>query len=123
MKRHIAPEDLNQLSEKARERLREWWKPRAGDLCWSHIGDTIKWGVNFSGSEMIVLFDKNESHYKDNLCLPLLSIGQMIQFLSENAKDGEVFMEIVVGWKQDDLCDLLFEDVKSILEEDAKSNT
>lgn len=46
MKQHITTEQLNELSEKGKGKLREWWKPKVGDL-------------------------------------PLLSIGQMIEFLDE----------------------------------------
>lgn len=32
MKQHITIEQLNELDIKAKERLREWWKPQWGDL-------------------------------------------------------------------------------------------
>src|SRR5690554_4691823 len=89
MKQHITIEQLNELSDKAKEKLREWWKPEEGDLVIflqdnNHFDKetfvvgtgtflTDKgWGVNYE--------DQAGLMPKENV-YPLLSIGQMIEFL------------------------------------------
>lgn len=37
MKQHITTEQLNELSEKGKEKLRKWWKPKKGDLSFEPI--------------------------------------------------------------------------------------
>ena len=61
MKLHINQEQLNELSEKGKQGLIEWWADK-----------------NFQG----IYGDK--THREKTRTLPLLSIGQMIEFLMDN---------------------------------------
>src|SRR5258708_10141817 len=75
MKQHITTSDLDQLTEKGKERLREWWKPKKGDKA-------------ISNTEYEAFIGEREG-YEDEFNIesakyPLLSIGQMIEFLDDN---------------------------------------
>lgn len=101
MKQHITAEQLNELSEKGKKKLR-------------------KWSQNLDSS-----FDLTEDN--DN-GLPLLSIGQMIEFLQQHhLKTDPMNMTITYSssllswWFKDEkqyreLCDALWEAVKEVLE-------
>ena len=69
MKQHITPEQLNDLDMKMSNRLDDWW---------GKLSDESKKGTVYS----TVL----------GISTPLLSIGQMIEFLDERTgkKEGEV---------------------------------
>lgn len=87
MKQHITPKQLNELSEKGKEKLRKWWKPKEGDWfiskdagydivrTWPYIDDKNR----IESSEWDGIGGYNDFYLED--CLPLLSIGQMIEFL------------------------------------------
>ena len=96
MKQHITIDQLNELSEKGKERLRKWWKPRRGDMCyvkgydkpvitlitedgeevWGKEGKkTREWEKSTEG-QMV-------GYPSDMLTFPILSIGQCIEFLVE----------------------------------------
>jgi hypothetical protein len=146
MKLHIDVEQLNELSDKAKEKLREWWKPEEGDLVIflqdnNHFDKetfvvgtgtflTDKgWGVNYE--------DQAGLMPKENV-YPLLSIGQMIELIDENdvgewgihnqAGDGWTISSNNLyapqyyipqhGTDSDSVCDCLWEAVKYILEND-----
>lgn len=66
MKQHVTPEQLSDLSEHGKARLREWWRPKHCDLYWPS-------GSNGSGTRDY----------------PLLSIGQMIEFLEQMFEEGK----------------------------------
>lgn len=124
MKQHITIEQLNELSEKGKVRLREWWFPnnvREHDLYW--------FGEDYE-VETIGCCEDEVSVGKE---LPLLSIGQMIEFLFDNdfgpyiTSNDNAFYWIVEPvkkidyWKKQEysnteLCDALWEAVKDILE-------
>lgn len=112
MKQHITIEQLNELSEKGKERLREWWNKT----------QTTKDG------------EKWENGISNIVCL---SIGQMLEFLDES---GHTFYSIntqenngkreffMISYKKSsikqalnghrtELCDALWEAVKEILEQ------
>ena len=100
MKQHITVEQLNQLSEKGKEKLREWWEK-----------DIVEVDESKKQPEMICF------GYKD---LPLLSIGQMIEFLIENNKlEGEEYGRPALPTYNHDwekyICDDLWEAVKEAL--------
>lgn len=81
MKQMITVEQINELSEKQKEKLREWWKPTPNDL--------------FSdGKKTFCVYNP----YYEQLAtraqmLPLLSIGQMIELL-ENKKTQSETLDI-----------------------------
>ena|SRR5258708_6526075 len=91
MKQHITTSDLDQLNEQGKEKLKKWWKPEGGNL---FIPTTDTFWVT-----LICRFEEDGFIYEDkwidpkypstflwvkynkNDCLPVLSIGQMIEFL------------------------------------------
>lgn len=84
MKQHIEPDDLKQLNEIGKNKLRNWWKPVDGDwYCWKNTKNQKRYYVELNckycdrGE-----FDKEIINL--NKMLPLLSIGQMIEFLDNN---------------------------------------
>ena len=59
MKQFITIDQLNELSEKGKERLREWWKPKEGD--WYFIPKGIQYGSGYGHWEE-TLWEKNTIH-------------------------------------------------------------
>ena len=130
MKQHITTKQLNELSEKEREKLRKWWKPKDGNFY------SVMEKDKFMGGD--VLYGLSDVDWlKENNSLPLLSIGQMIEFLVEKQDKGwrDLHIEMLhdrwgVGtcydndipkWKfkndKGELCDALWEAVKEVLNE------
>jgi len=137
MKKHITFKQLNQLSEKGKEKLRKWWND-----------EKREWG------QWYVEGISREKHYMGEIDgrggeispympmfqddLPLLSIGQCIEFLDEKwpldlrihrtiKKMGHQFSMARYWWYvlpkgkkgyffQKELCDALWEAVKEVLE-------
>ena len=92
MKQNITEKQLNELSEKGKKRLRKWWKPKTGDFMISDLSDGSK-SVGFVvQSELVGGTD-----------LPLLSIGQMIEYLNDDYIPYE---------RAKDFCDALWKLVK-----------
>jgi len=84
MKQHITIKQLNELSEKGKERLRKWWKP-AGEGGEVYVSDnkTFIYCPACSG-EYHPMEKGTTRKYPSGLVekyYPLLSIGQMIEFL------------------------------------------
>ena len=113
MKQHITAKQLNELGEKGKDRLRKWWEPEEGN-----------WYLDEDECQMVVWCCEDDVKETD---LPLLSIGQMIEFLGEKWKD-ELF---VSDWADSSigtyylpvrkiyegkLCDTLWQAVKEVLE-------
>lgn len=73
MKQNISINQLNELSDKAKEKLREWWKPQYGDLIYG------KWYAH----PIVLDYDRLGRVDIETLSLPLLSIGQMIELISD----------------------------------------
>lgn len=108
MKQNITPKQLNELSKKGKEKLGRWW-----------------YGKKVEAFE-----------YEFNLTeLPLLSIGQMIEFLDEYTNIGELVkierLRGNNGWivdagsivtDEEELIDNLWEAVKEILEKNEKTD-
>ena len=85
MKQHITPKQLKELTNDGRDKLREWWKPENSHL--ACILSTRQETFYFRLKQ-----NKDFDKYAEEV-LPLISIGQMIEFLIENAKmyyDGEI---------------------------------
>jgi hypothetical protein len=74
---HITPEMLQELTDEQKERLREWWEPKDGDLVQS-----VKYPDGRSLLLGAILDEKTKDKY-----LPLLSIGQCIELLGEKRKE------------------------------------
>lgn len=116
VKRRITVEQLNELTDKQRERLRNWWKQEAYDLYASETatGELKHYGVyHWTENSEIQAKDKR---------LPLLDIVQMIELLEE--KHGECWINKIYSVDYDhniyplyegELCDALWEEVKAVL--------
>lgn len=113
MKQNITSEQLNELSEKGKDRLSEWWTSH-------YYGKELPENVECSAYD-------TEAYISSPLCEygvePLLSIGQMIEFLSDHDRDWHYEIE---QWGLNDvcempdveeLCDSLWEAVKEVLED------
>lgn len=120
MKQHITIDQLNELSEQSKEKLREWWKPGQGDLI-TVKGMTIstdlpgingKYGKEYGWSTSV------ESGTEK--ALPLLSIGQMIEFIRDNDKKHLWTWYFFYGPNADtlDVCDILWESCKEVLNDE-----
>ncbi len=98
MKQHITIQQFNETSEKGKRVIRKWWYSK---------------GYQYND------FDADGNEIED----PLMSIGQMIEFLGEDwvdyvfvaMKDGSILFNF-----QGELCDALYEVVKKVAESDIK---
>lgn len=172
MKQHIAPEQLNELTEEQKERLREWWEPKEGDCVyipkgikygdgygsWCEFGGWEQEEIHFIGSIERITEESIEKENKqpcflipeyanDNYfeipirsCFPLLSIGQMIEFLMDSNEissgidsiygskmDGKQKFHVngfsrkygerakAIDGDSEELCDALWQAVKEVL--------
>ena len=93
MKQNISIEQLNELSDKGKEKLRKWWIPKDGDISI----DPLWTGEQFWSVD------------SDKDALPLLSIGQMYEFLLDN---GETYFEASSRYDIENLCDSLWKEVR-----------
>lgn len=119
MKQRITIEQLEELTDIQKNYLREWWKPQRYD-----------WIRNCKGSESVIIYIEEDGRIEDDDCiydhigegllsLPLLTIGQMIEYLSVSEqpmmefKDGqwEVFHRGPT-FNSVELTDALWEGVK-----------
>lgn len=113
MKQYITIEQLNELSYDAKRALRKWWKPKLGD--W-YVCEHPAW------SKTPALATYKHHAWKSKRGYPLLSIGQMIEFLNEHPEKfdlskrgqwGDGYFDF--NW-DGELCDMLWEQVKEVLE-------
>jgi len=99
MKQHITEKQLNELSEKGRIRYASWCDPRDG----------LNWPAGRR---------KDGTPFKFKL--PLLTIGQLIEFLREKIT-VTIYMDILILGVHDkqikytELCDALWQAVKEVL--------
>lgn len=106
MKQHITIKQLNELSDKGKERLRKWWKPQFGDFAMENEG----WHEITLGG--LQAFDLERQAEERRNCHPLLSIGQMIEFLT----DHDFKEQWLMFSRPEELCDDLWEVVWEVLE-------
>ena len=139
MRQRIEPAQLNELSTGQKEKLREWWKPGFTDHFLYEKDD------GFKGCHIVEYYDcdgeiatlGNRTHcLRKTSCLPLLSIGQMIEILNRSFsgrislcgifcalggpggmafKDNNLIKEDAEFGDGGDLCDNLWFAVKAIL--------
>ena len=92
MKQRITVEQFGQLNEKEIDKLIKWWQPKPGDYCTALVMFSPKvedfgiafykyrnaagYYLDFHKPQVTGYFDKKEVY-------PLLSIGQMIEFLTD----------------------------------------
>ena len=140
MKQHITVKQLDELSKKGINNLKKWWKPEwwhlfvwtkeglkgingdggvergAENMLWTNYTTNPK---NSKGYQYIV------EHKNKGWILPVLSIGQMIEFLDgyglddvgHSGRDWAVNMYTIRGKINKELCDALWEVVKELLNE------
>ena len=121
MKQHITENQLNELSEKGKKRLRKWWKPAFADWCSDGLyrGIVDRAGYRFVGKIPPAM------NYQF-MPLPLLSIGQMIELLDEHNRGSEsanilpttndINKDYIDVKPVDEWCDAFWEAVKVVLE-------
>ena len=126
MKMRISVEQIRELTPEQQEKLREWWKP-----------ELYQPMINSHGFEFYLEY-LDEGYLKEinstdrGFCLPLLSIGQLLQLLQDNIKDIrydpdeensiQIYKDGVWGRKShyvsllnEDICNNLWQAVKEIL--------
>lgn len=113
MKQHITVEQLNELSDKLQKKLRVWFTDNYSDK-------------DIPSSECIDTSGEHRSDWPSSCKYgyePLLSIGQLIEFLDEHNEYEHWWEEILYPEGKDiflkyegELCDALWEAVKKILE-------
>ena len=76
MKQHITVEQFDELGNKQRQLLRDWWRPRPGDHAYfeGRYKVMIEADTPFVGTSGVKYY-------------PILSIGQMIEFLSDKGNN------------------------------------
>jgi len=146
MRQRISVEQLQELTEEQKEKLREWWKPKAGDTVF-----IINQKVGCDNKAIITDWDNKKQfgicyfncfddfglryydidlYGKENLT-PLLSIGQMIEFLDDHVDGFDLHKFDIYGFAEDyklnlwghientfdsyEPCDALWKAVKEIL--------
>lgn len=140
MKQHIDVKQLQELNEVQKKKLQNWWVPNKGDFYgelefnYSCPQDGyLECGSDFCprcGRKVIEksFYQLNFIHYDpaNVLCkfstndLPLLSVGQMIEFLAEHQGDSlDIYIwndtEEPVCNSMGGVCDALWKMVKEIL--------
>ena len=121
MKQRITLEQLNELSKEDKIKLRHWWKPDDGD--WFVINnENSKWTSLFYEEKTDRVVYSNEYYEPKQNCLPLLSIGQMIDFIEEKNEllvrtdSYDVLDYKTLHWKVNvGLCNTLWEMVKKLI--------
>ena len=125
MKQRITMLQLRELSPEQQDKLRSLWNPRPGD----HFTYDLKWDnvAKYEVEGKLYGINYPSVASKSN-CLPLLSIGQMIELLGDEwnslwnfssfeVQEYEVSIEHVDRNKKGtSLCDALWEAVKQKLE-------
>lgn len=124
MKQRITIEQISELDDKAKEKLRKWWSMEEYDFCTDgkrlvHIDLDLDLFDYDSKKKIEIYHDWNykEDKPEDRISelYPLLSIGQMIEFISENDLDLLLSSWNNLDWNIEELCDALWEAVKDIL--------
>ena len=115
MKQTITAKQLNELSEKGKKKLRKWWKPTNRDIYFVHDEYEKEDGLNWNTS----IFEGED--LSDRVAFPALSIGEMIEFLGDDTdRSGKTWGYYVLHGKHaytKNLCDILWEAVKELLNE------
>jgi hypothetical protein len=130
MKQRITVEQLQELTEEQKQRLREWWKPEPGDIMLDIKMGCLETLVEGGNGKAIIEHIKSDSKAR---FLPLLSIGQMIELIE--SKDDcinitklltDIDHKELWGWETAlrhlrksscdiELCDALWQIVKEVL--------
>ena len=122
MKQRMKVQDIRQLIKDQQNKLRDLWLPRIGNSV-NYIYDEGVMFINvYAGDYNIVLIRGSERiRVAKNDCLPLLSIGQMIEILDmckvnwENELFCDDCDEVTYKIYNGELADALWDIVKKIL--------
>jgi hypothetical protein len=138
MKQRITVGQLRELTEEQKQRLRDWWLGKAdfeGNYIWHEKSKTMFTygnGCEYEFDDKIFTqYYWDEQRSSDMIkteCLPLLSIGQMIELIECEdyagieyyyiEKDGKEICRLYThskGYEADNLCDCLWSAVKEVL--------
>jgi hypothetical protein len=116
VKQRLEPSDLEMLTPEQREWLRKRWKPQVGDKYLDSHGDLETYVVAvYTRAKRIK--GMNEMMTGRHNALPLLSVGQMIELLSDILRDDaepewqvqKWFAPDGVGICADNLCNELWQ--------------
>lgn len=142
MKQRITVEQLQELSDEQKKRLREWWKPQEGDFI-TDGSETLSIGDVCTPSKTGNMYDGGcgccSNNYGIGNFLLIPNIGQMIEILNVrtttdwgivNYNDSCQAYHVYLGyslesasdnkkcWLENELCDALWEAVKEVLKGD-----
>ena len=130
MKQHITIKQLNELTTEEKNYLRKWWKPKKGDKFYSNNYSNVYGGLFYGELSSPIIAEsyepdkvyfaggEGEGREKD---LPLLSIGQMIEFIGDEYINVLYSSEFITT-QATKVCDELWEMVKWELLEDRLEN-
>jgi len=120
MKQRITPEQLQELTEEQKQKLREWWQPHFGDVLNSLNCDEVVFVYADGRGRLNFDSDGYEWDIKEN-CLPFLPIGKMIEILqSKDISLQDILFDVnyehdIVPIYEGELCDALWQAVKAVL--------
>ena len=93
MKQHITTNQLSELSDQSKDKLRKWWKPKEGDYIKYVNSDSTTivyaWYPEFEAITCELDIEESSAHKDKKDFYPLLSIGQMIEFIHDHTKTYE----------------------------------
>jgi hypothetical protein len=123
MKQRITIEQLNELTNEQKEKLRNWWwgsNPGMSDVyVVKHKYDDI---TRYEGPHLLAVRNNFSEDYHKGEAIPLLSIGQMFEFhkiyadsVGRIEEDLMFISSDIEIWRIVDLCDLLWEELKRVL--------
>jgi len=121
MKQYITVTQVNNLSLKEKKKLRDWWQPKKGDYFVNEWKVKLFYGEGTGFEDETAVPDKiyfkdseGEGKGKD---LPLLSIGQMIEYLGDDYIDIFINIDFYDLILAKEVCNALWEAVKANLKE------
>jgi hypothetical protein len=126
MKQRVTIGQINKLKDEQKERLRVWWNPVYGDFFSNGHWENIIQSAEDDSIRCVSTDNDGAYDYESKKeCLPLLSIGQMIEIIEykkplksiSKARFDKWIVNIetsTLGYK-DELCDSLWETVTRIL--------
>jgi len=124
MKQHITVDQLNELDDVSKNNLKRWWKPQEGQkiiyIDNSGIDDKrVDWLVEYDNmwyfSEANSIEDFTEMMRAGDTLFPLLSIGQMLEFLGNDESHFALINSNDELIDVSRICDTLWEAVKEVL--------
>nr|WP_150959222.1 hypothetical protein [Aneurinibacillus sp. XH2] len=124
MKQRITVEQVLQLSEEQRGRVRQLWTPDNGDRVLYRSKEGVITGIdslNAGGTFFVETIDKKWRALlvEKKECIPLLSIGQMVELIAALHEEGDESLNAIFPkmeeWTAGELCDRLYEAIRTHL--------